>query len=170
MLDDELLAFSERLPADYKLKGLQLRWFFKEALRGFLPDEIIVKKKQGFGLPFGVWATRDANLARAGGGLARQPGHARHRPPAVHPEPAQGTAAGTPRVLRRDGVDPDDAGAVAQGAAAELQGLSALQESSAGAVRAGLSAGTRHMDASLSLTRLRQSALRGAGSLVPARR
>ncbi|WP_431256389.1 asparagine synthetase B family protein [Roseateles chitinivorans] len=62
MLDDELLAFSERLPADYKLKGLQLRWFFKEALRGFLPDEIIVKKKQGFGLPFGVWATRDANL------------------------------------------------------------------------------------------------------------
>jgi asparagine synthase (glutamine-hydrolysing) len=62
MLDDELLAFSERLPADYKLKGLKLRWFFKEALRGFLPDEIIVKKKQGFGLPFGVWATRDAQL------------------------------------------------------------------------------------------------------------
>ncbi len=32
-----------------------MRWFFKEALRGFLPDEIIAKKKQGFGLPFGVW-------------------------------------------------------------------------------------------------------------------
>ena len=62
MLDDELLAFSERLPADYKLRGLKLRWFFKEALKGFLPDEIIVKKKQGFGLPFGVWATRDAQL------------------------------------------------------------------------------------------------------------
>ena len=42
--------------ADYKLKGLKLRWFFKEALRGFLPDEIIAKKKHGFGLPFGVWA------------------------------------------------------------------------------------------------------------------
>jgi len=62
MLDDELLAFSERLPADYKLRGLKLRWFFKEALKGFLPDEIIVKKKQGFGLPFGVWATRDEGL------------------------------------------------------------------------------------------------------------
>jgi asparagine synthase (glutamine-hydrolysing) len=56
MLDDRLLAFSQRLPTSYKLRGLKLRWFFKEALRGFLPDETIVKKKQGFGLPFGVWA------------------------------------------------------------------------------------------------------------------
>lgn len=56
MLDDRLLDFSLRLPVQYKVKGLKLRWFFKEALRGFLPDETIVKKKQGFGLPFGVWA------------------------------------------------------------------------------------------------------------------
>jgi asparagine synthase (glutamine-hydrolysing) len=56
MLDDRLLAFSRKLPIDYKLKGQKLRWFFKEALRGFLPDEILTKKKQGFGLPFGVWA------------------------------------------------------------------------------------------------------------------
>jgi asparagine synthase (glutamine-hydrolysing) len=61
-LADDVLAFSLKLPADYKLKGLKLRWFFKEALRGFLPDEIITKKKQGFGLPFGVWATRHAGL------------------------------------------------------------------------------------------------------------
>ena len=61
-LDDELLAFSMRLPAEYKLKGLKLRWFFKQALRGFLPDEILTKKKQGFGLPFGVWATQHAAL------------------------------------------------------------------------------------------------------------
>jgi len=54
-LDDDMLAFSCRLPEDHKLRGLKLRWFFKEALRGFLPDEIITKKKQGFGLPFGVW-------------------------------------------------------------------------------------------------------------------
>ncbi len=64
MLDDRLVALSERLPVHYKLKGLKLRWFFKEALRGFLPDEIITKKKQGFGLPFGVWATRDDALMR----------------------------------------------------------------------------------------------------------
>lgn len=63
-LDDELLAFSMRLPAEYKLKGLKLRWFFKEALRGFLPDEILTKKKQGFGLPFGVWVTQHEPLKR----------------------------------------------------------------------------------------------------------
>lgn len=64
MLDDDLLAFSLRLPTEYKLKGLKLRWFFKEALRGFLPDEIIAKKKQGFGLPFGVWLTQSASLKK----------------------------------------------------------------------------------------------------------
>jgi asparagine synthase (glutamine-hydrolysing) len=62
MLDDDLLAFSMRLPSAYKLRGRRLRWFFKEALRGFLPDEIITKKKQGFGLPFGVWLMRHERL------------------------------------------------------------------------------------------------------------
>jgi asparagine synthase (glutamine-hydrolysing) len=62
MLDDALLDFSLRLPTNHKLKGMKLRWFFKEALRGFLPDEIITKKKQGFGLPFGVWANGDPAL------------------------------------------------------------------------------------------------------------
>jgi len=61
-LDDALLDFSLRLPSPWKLKGQQLRWFFKEALRGFLPDEIIQKKKHGFGLPFGVWTTRTPAL------------------------------------------------------------------------------------------------------------
>jgi asparagine synthase (glutamine-hydrolysing) len=62
MLDDRLLNFSLGLPTQYKLKGLRLRWFFKEALRGFLPDAIITKKKQGFGLPFGVWANQNPAL------------------------------------------------------------------------------------------------------------
>ncbi|MDD5297588.1 MAG: asparagine synthase C-terminal domain-containing protein [Rhodocyclaceae bacterium] len=64
LLDQCILDFSLRLPPDYKLKGLKLRWFFKEALRGFLPDEILAKSKHGFGLPFGVWVTRHAALKR----------------------------------------------------------------------------------------------------------
>lgn len=63
-LDQRLVEFSTALPADYKVKGLKLRWFFKEALRGFLPEEIIRKRKQGFGLPFGVWTTRHPGLRR----------------------------------------------------------------------------------------------------------
>lgn len=61
-LSDELVDFSLRLPPEWKLKGLTLRWFFKEALKGFLPDEIIAKKKHGFGLPFGVWASSHPGL------------------------------------------------------------------------------------------------------------
>lgn len=53
--NDEMLAFSLALAPEQKLKRTQLRYFFKQALRGFLPDEIITKQKQGFGLPFGVW-------------------------------------------------------------------------------------------------------------------
>jgi asparagine synthase (glutamine-hydrolysing) len=63
-LDQALVDFSLRLPPEYKLKGLKLRWFFKEALRDFLPEQIISKRKQGFGLPFGVWTTRHAGLRK----------------------------------------------------------------------------------------------------------
>ena len=55
LLNDSLVAFSARLPPELKLKQTRLRYFFKEALRGFLPDEIIGKTKHGFGLPFGSW-------------------------------------------------------------------------------------------------------------------
>jgi asparagine synthase (glutamine-hydrolysing) len=77
LLDDGLLDFSLRLPTEYKLKGLKLRWFFKEALRGFLPDEIITKKKHGFGLPFGVWANRHAGCRPWLAERCAQPGGAR---------------------------------------------------------------------------------------------
>ena len=63
-LDPRLLEFSMKLPPHFKLKGMKLRWFFKEALRGFLPDATLTKKKQGFGLPFGVWLTRNASLMK----------------------------------------------------------------------------------------------------------
>jgi asparagine synthase (glutamine-hydrolysing) len=55
LISDEITAFSLRLEPQLKLKGTKLRYFFKEALRGFLPEEIITKQKHGFGLPFGVW-------------------------------------------------------------------------------------------------------------------
>lgn len=64
MLDAELIDFSLRLPPEAKLKGPQLRPFYKQALRGFLPDEILDKEKHGFGLPFGLWLKNDAALRR----------------------------------------------------------------------------------------------------------
>ena len=114
LLDTRLLDFSMKLPTSYKLKGLKLRWFFKEALRGFLPDAILTKKKHGFGLPFGPWAVKDAALnalaAESLRGLAA-------RGLSCGPEFVESLLTAAPQgarwVLRRDGVDPDDAGAVA---------------------------------------------------------
>jgi asparagine synthase (glutamine-hydrolysing) len=54
-LNDDLVAFSTSLPTHLKLRGTKLRYFFKEALKDFLPAEIITKQKHGFGLPIGVW-------------------------------------------------------------------------------------------------------------------
>jgi asparagine synthase (glutamine-hydrolysing) len=55
LLDDRLIDFSASLPPDMKLRGTRLRWFFKEALRDFLPPEVLSKRKHGFGLPVGAW-------------------------------------------------------------------------------------------------------------------
>ena len=66
MLTHALVQHSLHLQPSQKLKGRTLRYFFKESLRGFLPDEIITKKKHGFGLPFGGWLLQNENLRRVG--------------------------------------------------------------------------------------------------------
>ncbi len=55
LLHDSLVAFSSKLAPDLKLRRTRLRYFFKEALRDFLPREIVEKSKHGFGLPVGPW-------------------------------------------------------------------------------------------------------------------
>lgn len=62
MLDQSLVDFSLKIPGDWKVRNGQLRWFYKRAMQGFLPDEIIHKTKHGFGLPFGVWTRTHAGL------------------------------------------------------------------------------------------------------------
>lgn len=63
LLDDALVEFSGRIPPSLKVNRLQLRYFFKEALRDFLPAEILSKTKHGFGLPFGLWLREHAPLS-----------------------------------------------------------------------------------------------------------
>ena len=62
MLHPAVVDLSTRVPPRMKMKHLELRSFFKQAMRGFLPDEILEKQKHGFGLPFGVWLKSDARL------------------------------------------------------------------------------------------------------------
>jgi asparagine synthase (glutamine-hydrolysing) len=54
-LDEDLAVFSATLPEGVLMPGHQLRGFFKQAMRGFLPQEILEKKKHGFGMPYDLW-------------------------------------------------------------------------------------------------------------------
>jgi len=58
-LDQELLAFAARISSDLKLKGLTTKYILKRALQGIVPEEIIQRKKHGFGVPVGRWFRDD---------------------------------------------------------------------------------------------------------------
>lgn len=63
MLDEALVDLSCRIHDTDKIKSGRLRHFYKQALEGWLPRETIRKRKQGFGLPFGVWLREHPPLA-----------------------------------------------------------------------------------------------------------
>ena len=51
LLDHKLVEFMARVPGGWKLRGLQTKAIFREALEGILPKEIIYRGKQGYSLP-----------------------------------------------------------------------------------------------------------------------
>ena len=54
-LDPRVGAASGKIPAGLKVKGWAKRYIFKKAFANFLPEQILTKKKHGFGLPTGDW-------------------------------------------------------------------------------------------------------------------
>jgi asparagine synthase (glutamine-hydrolysing) len=55
LLDHKLIEFVTRIPSSLKLKGLATKHIFKRAVRGLVPDEILDRPKQGFGVPIPQW-------------------------------------------------------------------------------------------------------------------
>ena len=55
LLDHELMEFAASIPADLKVRGREKKWIFREALRGWLPDETLDRPKQGFSVPIADW-------------------------------------------------------------------------------------------------------------------
>lgn len=55
MLHPDVVELSTRVPPRMLMPGNRLRDFYKRAMTDFLPEQIIQKKKHGFGLPFGLW-------------------------------------------------------------------------------------------------------------------
>jgi len=55
LLDYRIVEFAFSLPPEYKLKNNVTKWFFKESLKGFLPNDIIYRRKEGFSIPIKNW-------------------------------------------------------------------------------------------------------------------
>ena len=67
-LDPCVASVSGKIPAGFKVKGWSKRYIFKKAFTHFLPEQILTKKKHGFGLPTGDWLRTHAgfrDLARS---------------------------------------------------------------------------------------------------------
>lgn len=54
-LDHKLMEFAAKIPPKYKVKWNGGKWILKEALKDFLPAEILYRRKMGFGVPLASW-------------------------------------------------------------------------------------------------------------------
>jgi asparagine synthase (glutamine-hydrolysing) len=54
-LDHELVELVLSLPEELKIHGGQPKRIFKQAVRGLIPDAVIDRRKQGFGVPVAEW-------------------------------------------------------------------------------------------------------------------
>lgn len=54
-LDHKLVEFAMAIPGDLKYKNRITKYILKRALRGVIPDEVIDRKKRGFGTPINEW-------------------------------------------------------------------------------------------------------------------
>jgi asparagine synthase (glutamine-hydrolysing) len=71
LLDHRLVEFAARVPAGLRLKGGSGKWLMKRALRSFLPDEILHRRKMGFVTPVSAWFR--GPLAAEAAAIARSP-------------------------------------------------------------------------------------------------
>jgi asparagine synthase (glutamine-hydrolysing) len=58
LLDHKLIDFVTTIPSSLKLKGLETKYIMKKAVADLVPDEILNRPKQGFGVPIQEWINR----------------------------------------------------------------------------------------------------------------
>jgi asparagine synthase (glutamine-hydrolysing) len=58
LLDHKLIEFVAKIPAGLKLKGLETKYIFKQAVRDLVPPGILDRPKQGFGVPVQEWINK----------------------------------------------------------------------------------------------------------------
>jgi asparagine synthase (glutamine-hydrolysing) len=55
LLDHRLVEFAARLPEGLRIRGTQGKWLMKQAMRRYLPEDILMRPKQGFVTPIAQW-------------------------------------------------------------------------------------------------------------------
>lgn len=67
ILDHVFMEYVAKIPSKYKLVGTDGKHIFKKALKKYLPDDILYRRKMGFGVPILEWLRAD--LKEYGRGL-----------------------------------------------------------------------------------------------------
>ena len=55
MVDHEFMEFVAALPSDFKLRRMEKKYLLKRAVRDLVPEGILARPKQGFGVPISAW-------------------------------------------------------------------------------------------------------------------
>jgi asparagine synthase (glutamine-hydrolysing) len=59
LLDHDLVELGARMPETIKIRGGRLKHVMKQSVAALLPQDILNRKKRGFGAPMGAWLKRD---------------------------------------------------------------------------------------------------------------
>jgi asparagine synthase (glutamine-hydrolysing) len=59
LLDQKLIDFVTRIPAAMKIAGTQTKYIFRQAVKDLIPEEIMTRAKQGFGIPIPKWINQE---------------------------------------------------------------------------------------------------------------
>ena len=75
LLDHRLVEFAATLPGRMRVRGMQGKWLLKKAMRRYLPDSILYRRKPGFVTPIAEWfrgpLAGEARAIAASAALAR---------------------------------------------------------------------------------------------------
>lgn len=58
-VDQELVELAARIPGSLKVRGFTMKYLLKKVVEPWLPNEIVHRKKRGFGAPMGSWIRKD---------------------------------------------------------------------------------------------------------------
>ncbi len=75
LLDHHLVEFAASLPASMRVRGGEGKWLMKRAMRRYLPDDLLYRRKMGFVTPITMWFR--GPLAEAARALPHSPTLAR---------------------------------------------------------------------------------------------